>query len=124
MEAGDVVPTEPLLRRMAAQYQRPLLTFYLPKVPAPAELGHDFRTLPEQGDPSNVLLTTLLRDVKARQALAREILEDDEDAVAVGLVGAAAGTSDPDVLAAVLIETIGFDRVAFRAQARAEDAFG
>lgn len=31
---------------MAAQYHRPLLTFYMPKVPAPAELGQDFRTLP------------------------------------------------------------------------------
>lgn len=124
IEAGEIVPTAPLLRRMAVQYHRPLLTFYLSKVPAPAELGQDFRTLPEQSDPSNVLLAALLRDVKARQALAREILEDDEDAFAVGLVGAAAGMSDPDVLAAVLIETIGFDRVAFRAQARAEDAFG
>ena len=41
------------------------------------------RTLPDQGDPSNVLLASLLRDVKARQALVREIVEDDEDAVEV-----------------------------------------
>lgn len=123
MEAGDVVPSAPLLRRMAAQYHRPLVTFYLPKVPAPAELGHDFRTLPDQGDPSNVLLASLLRDVKARQALVREIVEDDEDAVEVGLVGAAAGTSDPRSLAAKLVEILGFDRADFRGHARSEDAF-
>ena len=124
IEAGDVVPTAALLRRMARQYHRPLLSFYLPKIPAPAELGQDFRTLPEQGDPSNVLLATLLRDVKARQALVREILEDDEDSVEVGLVGAAAGTSDSEKLAAMLVQTIGFDRDAYRAHARIEDAFG
>jgi Zn-dependent peptidase ImmA (M78 family) len=124
MEAGDLVPSAPLLRRMAAQYHRPLLTFYLPKVPAPVELGQDFRTLPEQGDPSNVLLATLLRDVKARQALAREIREDDDDAVEVRLIGIAAGMNTPDALASMLIETIGFDRATYRAQARGEDAFG
>lgn len=124
IEAGKVIPTAPLLRRMAAQYHRPLLTFYLPKIPTPAELGQDFRKVPDQGDPSNVLLATLLRDVKARQALVREIFEDDEDAVEVGLVGAAAGITDSGKLAAMLVETIGFDRAAYRAHARGEDAFG
>lgn len=123
MEAGDVVPTAPLLRRMAAQYHRPLLTFYSQTVPAPAELGQDFRTLPDRGDPSNVLLATLLRDVKARQSLVREILEDDEDALDVGLVGAAAGVRSAETLAALLVETTGFDRVAYRAHMRGEDAF-
>ncbi|WP_140846887.1 XRE family transcriptional regulator [Sphingomonas glacialis] len=124
MEAGNVIPTAPLLRRMAAQYHRPLLTFYLPGVPAPAELGQDFRTLPDRGDPSNVLLATLLRDVKARQALVRETLEDDEDAMDVELVGAAAGTRDSAALASIIVETLGFDRVEYRSHARGEDAFG
>lgn len=123
IEAGDVVPTAPLLRRMAAQYHRPLLTFYLPKVPAPAELGQDFRTLPDRGDPGNVLLATLLRDVKARQALVREILEDDEDATEVGLVGAAAGVRDATTLADRLTQAVGFDRVAYRRSNKNEDAF-
>lgn len=124
MEAGEIVPTAPLLRRMAAQYRRPLLTFYLPKVPAPSELGQDFRTLPDQGDPSNVLLAALLRDVKARQSLVRETLEDDEDVIAVELVGAAAGTRDPGALAALLAKMLGFDRQAYRARMAGDDAFG
>ena len=123
IEAGDLMPKPTLLRQMAAQYHRPLLTFYLPKVPAPAELGQDFRTLPDQGDPSNVLLATLLRDVKARQALVREIREDDEDAVEVGLVGAAAGMQDAEALAAMLIETTGFDRATYRGWNRSGDSF-
>lgn len=123
IEAGDVIPSTPLLRRMATQYRRPLITFYLSKVPAPAELGQDFRTVPDQGDPSNVLLANLLRDIKARQALVREILEEDEETEEIGFVGASASTRDANKLATTLVETIGFDRDAYRGHAHAEDAF-
>ena len=122
-EAGKLVPSTALLRRMAAQYHRPILTFYLPKIPVAPELGQDFRTLPDQGDPSNVLLATLLRDVKARQALVREILEEDEDAVEVDLVGAASTIGDAGALAANMIDAVGFDRAAFRGWNRSADAF-
>lgn len=123
IEAGDVMPSAPLLRRMADKYHRPILTFYLPKVPAPPELGQDFRTLPDQGDESNVLLATLLRDVKARQALVRETLEDDDDAVEVELVGSAKGIRDAAGLSAAIARAIGFDRAAYRAHAKNEEAF-
>lgn len=123
MEAGDVVPTAPLLRRMADKYHRPILTFYLPKIPAPPQLGQDFRTLPDQGDEFNVLLATLLRDVKARQALVRETLEDDDDAVEVELVGSAKGIRDAAELGTVIARAIDFDRAAFRARAKGEEAF-
>lgn len=123
MEAGDVVPSMSLLRRMAEKYRRPILTFYLPKVPAPPELGQDFRTLPDKGDESNVLLATLLRDVKARQALVRETLEDDDDAIEVELVGSAKGTRNAAELGTAIAHAIDFDRAVFRARARGEEAF-
>lgn len=123
MEAGDVVPSAPLLRRMADKYHRPNVTFYLPKVPTPPELGQDFRTLPDQGDESNVLLATLLRDVKARQALVRETLEDDDDAVEVELVGSAKGIRDAAELANAIARAINFDRAAYRAHSKGEEAF-
>lgn len=123
MEVGDAVPSAPLLRRMADKYHRPILTFYLPKVPAPPQLGQDFRTLPDQGDESNVLLATLLRDVKARQALVRETLEDDDDAVEVELVGSAKGFRDAAELGTAIARAIDFDRAAYRARAKGEDAF-
>ncbi|MEC5292142.1 helix-turn-helix transcriptional regulator [Aurantimonas sp. C2-6-R+9] len=122
-ETGNSRPSMSLLRRMAPQYHRPLLTFYLPKVPAPAELGQDFRTLPDQGSPSNVLLATLLRDVKARQALVRATIEDDEDATAVTLVDSQRGVTDPLRLSVALVAAIGFDRAEFRSHQSAEDAF-
>lgn len=122
MEAGDVVPSAPLLRRMADKYHRPILTFFLPKVPAPPQLGQDFRTLPDQGDESNVLLAALLRDVKARQALVRETLEDD-DAVEVELVGSAKGIRDAAGLSTAIARAIDFDRAAYRARVKGEEAF-
>lgn len=123
LEAGGVYPTNPLLLRMAQQYHRPLLTFYMPKVPEPAEIGEDFRTLPDQGDASNILLSALLRDVKARQSLVRDILEDDDDASEVALVGSRTRVRQPGQLAEGIIDAIGFDRNAFRACSSAEDAF-
>ena len=123
LERGDGAPTTAQLHRMAQHYHRPLLTFYMPKVPAPAELGQDFRTLPDRGDPSNVLLATLLRDVKARQALVRDVLEDDEDAAEVALVRSGAGTRDAGRLSEALVAAIGFDRAEFRARGSAEEAF-
>jgi Zn-dependent peptidase ImmA (M78 family) len=123
IEAGHEAPSSSVLERMAQQYHRPLLTFYMPEVPRPADIGQDFRTLPDEGDPSNVLLATLLRDVKARQSLVRDTLEDDDDAVEVAFVGAQAGTGDPRTLAAALIEAVGFDRREFRASGSADDAF-
>ncbi|SFF24568.1 protein of unknown function [Aureimonas phyllosphaerae] len=123
LEAGEEQPSAPLLQRMAHGYRRPLLTFYAAEVPAPAELGQDFRTLPEEGDPSNVLLAALLRDVKARQGVVRDLLEDDEDAERVGLVGAQRGNRNASQIADALQRAIGFERMVFRARRTAEEAF-
>lgn len=123
LEGGEGFPTPALLRRMAQQYHRPLLTFYTAKVPSRVEIGQDFRTLPDPGDPGNVLLGTLLRDVKARQVLVREAVEDDEDGKEVALVGAAAKIRRPAELVAAAMEVIGFNRTLFRQTGTAEQAF-
>lgn len=122
-EAGDGNPSAPLLQRMSQQYRRPLLTFYMPKRPKPAEIGQDFRTLPDKGSPSNILLATLLRDIKARQSLVRDKLEDDEDVSEVALVGSKANVKKPGELAEALVGAIGFNRVDYRGCRSAKDAF-
>lgn len=124
IEHGESNPSAALLQRIAAQYQRPLLTFYMPKVPAAAEVGQDFRTLPDEGNPSNVLLATLLRDVKARQSLVRDMLEDDDEVSEVALVGSAHRIRQPAALAAAIVDAIGFDRTEFRAAGSVNAAFG
>jgi Zn-dependent peptidase ImmA (M78 family)/transcriptional regulator with XRE-family HTH domain len=123
LEAGDGSPSLAVLRKMSQQYHRPLLTFYMAEPPVAAELGQDFRTLLDQGNPSNVLLATLLRDVKARQALVREALEDDDDAKPVALVGAAWKIKDATVLSAELVKAINFDRAVFRSRKSVDEAF-
>ena len=47
LESGNDDPTRPLLTRMAKQYRRPLLTFYMSAPPLKGDRGQDFRTLPE-----------------------------------------------------------------------------
>ena len=123
LEHGETQPTAAQLRKMAQQYHRPLVTFYMAKVPAPAELGQDFRTLPDRGDPANILLATLLRDVKARQSLVRDALENDEDVREVPLVRSQARMRDAGRLSDALVAAIDFNRREFRARASAEDAF-
>lgn len=123
LEHGETQPTAAQLRKMAQQYHRPLVTFYMVKVPAPAELGQDFRTLPDRGDPANILLATLLRDVKARQSLVRDTLENDEDVREVPLVRSQARVRDAGRLSDALVAAIDFNRREFRARASAEDAF-
>src|SRR5262245_20669918 len=47
LEAGAEEPSRALLLRMAKQYHRPLLTFYLAQPPRKGDRGQDFRTLPD-----------------------------------------------------------------------------
>ena len=51
IEYGQKEPSRPQLLKMASQYRRPLLTFYLSKPPAQVGLGVDFRTLPTDRPP-------------------------------------------------------------------------
>src|SRR5690348_15402575 len=74
-ERGDEKITRPLLLKMAKQYRRPLITFYLRETPARGDRGEDFRTLPERRDDAEALVDALLRDVRARQGTVRSILE-------------------------------------------------
>lgn len=123
IEAGEVEPTEAQLSRMAKQYRRPLLTFYMPAPPRPDDVGQDFRTLPERTDPANNYLAALLRDVKARQSLTKEILEDDEEVRAVRFIGSRRMDEGVDQVANAIYQDIEFDRNLFRAARTVEDAF-
>jgi Zn-dependent peptidase ImmA (M78 family) len=123
LEAGDSEPSAALLKRISAQYRRPLLTFFLPKAPKRDDVGEDFRTLPARHDPSNTTLDALLRDVKARQSLVREYLEDDDDADPVKFIGSRRQADGVAKVADAIAEDIGFDRAHFRAARSSEEAF-
>ena len=81
LEVGASEPTRPTLVKMAKQYRRPLLTFYLSAPPRKGNRGADFRTLPDDPPPdANAWLDTLMRDVRARQSMVRAVLEDEDEA--------------------------------------------
>lgn len=79
LEAGARKPSRPMLVRMAKQYRRPLVTFYLPKPPRRGERGTDFRTLSGVQTPSvDASVQALVRQVVARQSVLRDLLTEDE----------------------------------------------
>ncbi len=87
-ESGEREPTRPLLLRMAKQYRRPLLAFYMSEAPRTGQRGQDFRTLPpEHSRAQDAVVDTLIRDVRARQEMVRAILEDEEEADRLPFVG-------------------------------------
>jgi hypothetical protein len=48
IEAGEVEPSRSLLFRMAKQYRRPLVTFYMSAAPRKGDRGEDFRNVPDR----------------------------------------------------------------------------
>lgn len=123
LEAGEVVVSRPTLLKMAKVYRRPLLTFYLSAPPRRGDRGEDYRNLPEQHSDAEALVDALVRDIRARQAMVRAIVEDDEDATALPFIGSASMSDGIAPLLQSIRRTLGLDLAEFRAQASAEGAF-
>ncbi|MUZ74455.1 ImmA/IrrE family metallo-endopeptidase [Agrobacterium vitis] len=115
LEAGDSEPTRPMLLKMAAQYRRPLLTFYMAEPPSVAARGEDFRTLPaEFAKRDAALVDTLLREVRARQEMVRAVLEVEDEATPLDFVGSFDQRRGAEALAAAIQNRLRFDLQAFR----------
>ena len=97
LERGDEEPTRPVLVKMARQYRRPLLAFYLAAPPRRDEHGADFRTLPgtrtsEQG----ALIAALVRNLRSRQEMVRAALEAEDEAEPLPFVGVLLDPGEPE----------------------------
>ena len=124
LESGDDEPTRSLLTRMAKQYRRPLLTFYMTAPPRKGDRGQDFRTLPEDySDTDEALLDALIRDVKARQSMVRAMLEDEEDTESLPFVGSPRMSQGKSAVLSSIQETLQIDRTEFHAQPSPSEAF-
>lgn len=79
VERGTRPVNRGLIQKAATLYSRPLITFYLAEPPQRGERGEDFRTL-TGGEPprDGAMLDALVRDVRARQQMLREVLLDEE----------------------------------------------
>ena len=125
LEMGEDEPSRSVLVRMAQQYRRPLLTFYLSKPPAKGERGVDFRTLPaEHSGADETLLDALVRDVRARQSMVRAVLEDMEEDEPLEFVGSRRTEDGAAAALSSLQALVDVDLVAYRRQRDAATAFG
>ncbi len=87
LERGDRFPSRSQLSKFAKTYRRPLIAFYMTMPPKKAHRGEDFRSSGNEISPrDNALLDALLRDMKARQEMVRDILEDLDEAEPKGFV--------------------------------------
>ncbi|HRW66042.1 MAG TPA: XRE family transcriptional regulator [Candidatus Competibacter sp.] len=123
LERGDEEPGRPLLLRMAQKYRRPLLTFYLDKVPRKGDRGQDFRTTPGAGPPAyDATVDALIRDINTRQSLVKSLLEDEE-ALSLPFVASANINQGAESVASAIRETLRLNIEEFRWQDSVEAAF-
>ena len=110
MEAGEKQPTRNQLAKFANVYKRPLITFYLAEPPKTGQRGQDFRQTPDaRGQRDNGMLDALLRDVKARQELVKDVLVDEEDFEAPNFVGSADISFSVSKVVEMIANALAFD---------------
>ena len=118
LETGAAEPTRPMLAKMAKQYHRPLLTFYLSAPPAKGDRGADFRIIPAETDSSaaDAIVDVLLREIKARQSMVRAVMEDEEETEQLHFVGSRTIEDGPSVVLDSLQKLLDFKLDEFRRQ--------
>src|SRR5207247_3402642 len=87
IEQGKAPVPRILLLKMARVYHRPLIAFYMSAPPRKGDRGQDFRTVPQRQTRFEPLVDALVRDVRARQAIVRSIMEDQEDVRPLPFIG-------------------------------------
>lgn len=119
IESGDRPPTQPQLSKMANVYRVPVVAFYLDSEPGKSNLGEDYRTIPQRSEDSvaNAHLAILLSNVKARQSITRDLLED-EDAEPLQFVSSASTRMGVERIANNIAQTIGFNLEQYRRRPR------
>ena len=126
IEAGADELTRPTLLKMAKQYRRPLLTFYLSRPPRKGDRGADFRTLsPDEHSPADdALVDTLIRDMQARQSMVRAVLEDEDEAEPLAFVGSMQISDGREIVLRYLQALLGVEVEEYYRQSNANEAFG
>lgn len=123
-EEGLKEPSRAMLLKMAKQYRRPLLTFYLDEPPIIGNRGEDFRTLPDTINPrENAYVDALIRDVKARQSLVKDALIDEDEETVLDFIGNSRMSDGVKTVARKIKDFLGFDLREYRNHSSHRDAF-
>lgn len=120
-EEGEV--SRPVLLKMAKNYRRPLVSFYLDEPPARGDRGEDFRTLPDRHTSGEPLVDALVRDIRSRQAVVRAVQVEEEEAEPLPFIGSMSRNDGVDPVLASIRQVLGLDLAAFRAQGSADGGF-
>ena len=124
LERGAEVPSLSVLDRMAARYHRPVLAFYLERVPEEEESAARFRSAPGDLTARDAgLLDAFVRRMRERQQLLREALEDGGEDDGVSWVGSASVSDRPEALVLRIRRILRLDLADFRARTDARTAF-
>ncbi len=124
LESGLTPPTRPMLIKMAKQYRRPLLTFYLKNPPITGDRGQDFRTLPHDHPArEEALLDALIRSVQARQGLVRSALLDEDDAEPLRFIGSMSMDDGAEAVLASVRQVLRVSREELRQERDPDAAF-
>jgi Zn-dependent peptidase ImmA (M78 family)/transcriptional regulator with XRE-family HTH domain len=107
LENGRPGLSRTMLERAASVYRRPLVAFYMSDTPARGDRGEDFRATRSSSDRDNATLDALLRDVRARQQMVRDVLDDAEEAHLRPFVGSARITDGPKTVVASIRTALG-----------------
>jgi len=124
LERGITEPNRLMLVKMAKQYRRPLITFYLEKPPVKGERGQDFRSLPDNfSKEENALVDAIVRNVIARQYIVRAALEDEEELEPISFIGSLKMIDGVGKLIESINQVIKFDLKKFYLQSSPNEAF-
>lgn len=124
LESGETEPTRPTLVKMAKQYRRPLVAFYLSAPPRPDERRANFRALPGGLDPqTRARVDALIRDTLARQSMVRAALEDEDETERVPFIGANCMADGQAAVLAALSSLLSVTPDDFYAEPNADRAF-
>jgi len=123
MEAGEVDPSHSVLLSMSRIYHRSLLVFYLSEPPRTGDRGEDFRRVPGDDAPEyDPTLDALIRDIRGRQSLVKDLLEQTEPKL-VDYVASTTMDVLVDELARRISNRLNFSLAEFRQQTNVKAAF-
>lgn len=122
-ESGNEMPSRPVLLKMAKQYRRSLLTFYLESPPIKGNRGEDFRTVTSDFKiDDDAKVDALIRDLRARQSLVHSAMEDDE-MHPISFIGSTKISGGVQETLNVIQNALKLDIKKFRSKRKIEEAF-
>ncbi len=124
LESGAEAPSRTMLGKMAKQYRRPLVVFYMSEPPLAGNRGQDFRTLPHDAPvEEEAHLNALIRDLQARQSLVKSALVDEEEGEPLAFIGSLNRTAGVDAAVNSMRSVLGISLEEYRSAQSVDKAF-